>query len=1009
MFWHLAAAGGAALAVQASAALALPRAVETVHLLSPVYGVAIGAVLAGGWAYLPAVLLGAALSSVSAGDPTVYTVLLTLATALSAALTRGSLHLLRTDLRMERLADAVKVVAVATGLAPAVAAGVELVGIVLGAPGLGWEAARAHFSSIWLAASMGSLVVAPFVVVWSRRLTWEISTRQGVEILGWLLLLLAFGWVTFKNWAPTDTLFYPMELAIFPIMAWAAIRFGLRGVTAGVVALSIVAYWQLMAVLGPEKQEITQSPANLWIFVGILALTSLLLAAVMAELRRRELLVAENESRLRAFTNALPDIAFVLARDGTVREVFASGMVNETKHAIVSAADARGRNLAELFPERTVQRFRETITTALRFSNLQTLEYSLDAPDRGTFWFEARVMPMEAAGGARDCVVWVAYDITSRKESEAALKHRDEILRATAKAKNLLLTTMDFGEAMEGALRLVGDALRADRAFLFEISRTPGEDKHSVSCRFEWRRADDLPSFKSSGSFRHAPLEERFPGWYRHFAGHGVIRGEVASLNPAFRPQLEAMRCRSLLVVPVWVDRALWGFFGVDVTGDARQWQGSELNALRVMSSSMSGLILTRDREIALRRERDRADAASTAKGEFLAMMSHEIRTPMNAIVGYSDLLAQSELDDNQREQVGIVKRSGKALLELINNILDYSKIESRSLELEVTCFDLEQIVCEALEGVLVGAREKGVRLDFHIEETLSHEYEGDPYRLRQILTNLLSNAVKFTREGTVDLRVERIGETPADGIEDLHFRVVDTGVGIPKEKFDRLFQAFSQVDSSTTREFGGTGLGLAIARRLVERMDGRIWAESEPGRGSTFHFTIRCRLPGAKAGKARRHGAPVAEDDMDPAFGKRCPLRLLVCEDDRDNQWVIREILESLGYAPEIVGDGGEAQLRLRYRSYDAVLMDVQMPEIDGIELSRRLRRGDLGEDRRDQYVIAFTAFAMNEDRERCLSAGMNDYLSKPLSVARLKEALARAHEACPDQAPAGGVVPEA
>jgi PAS domain S-box-containing protein len=778
-------------------------------------------------------------------------------------------------------------------------------------------------------------------------------------------------------------------------MAWAAIRFGLRGVTAGVAALSILAYWHLMSVLGPEQRYISQSPANLWIFVGILSLTSVILAAVMAELRRRELLVAENESRLRAFTDALPDIAFVLSSRGEVRDVFASGAVNKARHAIPLEAEVRGCSLDELLPEVTVRDFLQTISTALRFGALQTLEYAIGGADGKTFWFEARVMPMQTAGTPDGCVVWVAYDITGRKQAEAALRRRDEILLATAQAKNLLLTHADFDEALSGALRLVGGALDADRAFIFEIRRPAGAEELAVRCCFEWRRGKDMPSFRESGGLGEGPLEAFFPGWYRHFSGHGVIRGPVSSLAAPVRRRLQEAGSVSILAVPVWVDRVLWGFFGVDVVGRSREWQSSEVNALRVMSSSMSGLVVIRDRENALRRERDRADSASSAKGEFLAMMSHEIRTPMNAIVGYSDILAQTKLDEHQHEQVGIIKRSGRALLELINNILDYSKIESRSLELEATRFSLEQVVCEALENVLVRAKEKGIRLDFKIGEDLSAHYVGDPYRLRQILTNLLNNAVKFTEEGFVELQVERLRERATDGREDLHFQVVDTGVGIPREKFERLFRAFSQVDSSTTREYGGTGLGLVIARRLVETMDGKIWVESTEGEGSTFHFTVRFSLPGAGESDGSVPVRQRAGDGMQKSFGKRHPLRLLVCEDDPDNQWVLREMLQSLGYRPDIAGDGGEAQLRLRYHDYDAVLMDVQMPEVDGLELTRRLRRGDLGEELSDRYVIACTAFAMNEDRDRCLAAGMNDYLSKPLVVGRLKEALARAHEA--------------
>ena len=996
-FKHLIVFLGATIAVQASVALVSSNSATAVHLISPVYGLAIGVVLSAGWRYLPAILIGTFLSSRFGGDPFVYTASLTLAVAVAAVLSRVLVGVFRSDLRMERIADAATIIVVIIAVAPLAAALFETGGLILNQQEqeAGWAWYRNSLPSVWLASAMGSLVLAPFMLAWSKRVRWGITTRQGFEIFGWLILLVLFGRVTFQNWAPTDTLLYPMELAIFPIMAWAAIRFGLRGVTAGIVAISIIAYWELMLVLGPENKYISQSPSNMWIFVGILGLTSIALAAVMAELKYRELRIAENESRLRAFTDALPDMAFVLSRNGEIFDVFASSAINMANHRITAEDASCGRSLEDIFEEPFLRRFEDVIHAALDSGSLQTLEYALDSglEESPVHWFDARIMPMERTGDGVERVVWVAYDITLRKESEAALEQRDEILGTTAQAKNLLLTTMDFEEAMEGAMRLIGSALKADRSFIFEIGEAEGGNFRTVSCNLEWRKSGGIPSFKQNTLYQDARLDALFPDWYQHFVNNGVIQGTPSQLSEAVAGHLSEMKTRSLLAVPVWVDRSLWGFFGVDVCSGSRVWEGSEVNALHVMSSSMSGLILIREREDELRRERDRADAASMAKGEFLAMMSHEIRTPMNAIIGYSDILSQSDLTENQSEQVSIVKRSGRALLELINNILDYSKIESSSLQLEMTKFNLEQVVCEAMENVLVRAKEKELDFDFDIGKTLATSYMGDPHRLRQILINLLNNAVKFTSKGSVRLQVERVLEASSEGIDELHFQVIDTGMGIPEEKFDKLFRAFSQVDSSTTRQFGGTGLGLAIAKRLVERMDGRIWVESVVGKGTTFHFTIRSYLPAA-GGEVTHPGVPVNEDEIDPGFARRYPLHLLFCEDDRDNQWVVREILESLGYDVEIVGDGREATHKIRNGNYDVVLMDVQIPEIDGLEVTRMVRRGELGKDKKGQYILAITAFAMKEDRKRCIEAGMNDYLSKPIVLARLKDALRLAHE---------------
>jgi CheY-like chemotaxis protein len=404
------------------------------------------------------------------------------------------------------------------------------------------------------------------------------------------------------------------------------------------------------------------------------------------------------------------------------------------------------------------------------------------------------------------------------------------------------------------------------------------------------------------------------------------------------------------------------------------------------------------EREDELRIARDQADSASVAKGDFLAQMSHEIRTPMNAIIGYTDLMLQTNLDTLQTEQISIIKRSGKALLNLINNILDYSKIESRTLELESVEFDIEQLISEAIEYVDPDAIEKGVEINYEIDPLLSETYVGDVHQIRQVLMNLANNAVKFTVKGSVLISVSK-NVKQSDALSDaIHFEVEDSGYGIPRDKFDRLFKPFTQVDPSTTREYGGTGLGLVICQRLVEQMNGKIWVESAIGVGSNFQFIIPLPRPDQiRASRApfviSAHSNNEDRDELSEEFATEYPLRILVCEDDNDNQWVIKELLEIMGYRPKVVDDGVKAMEFMQRREYDVVLMDVRLPDHNGIELTRAIRKGTLTNCKPDQYIIAVTAFAMNEDRDKCLKAGMNDYLSKPIEVSLLKDALIKAH----------------
>jgi CheY-like chemotaxis protein/HPt (histidine-containing phosphotransfer) domain-containing protein/anti-sigma regulatory factor (Ser/Thr protein kinase) len=376
------------------------------------------------------------------------------------------------------------------------------------------------------------------------------------------------------------------------------------------------------------------------------------------------------------------------------------------------------------------------------------------------------------------------------------------------------------------------------------------------------------------------------------------------------------------------------------------------------------------------------AESANRTKSDFLASMSHEIRTPMNAIMGIADLLAKTTLTAEQDKYVQVFRRAGDNLLNLINDILDLSKVEASQLELERTGFSLIDQLEIVIEMAAARADEKGLALVCEIAPNVPGDLVGDPTRLRQVLLNLIGNAVKFTERGEVSLHVMLEPGTP---VPTLRFTVSDTGIGIAPEKLVRVFERFTQADTSTTRRFGGSGLGLTISKRLVELMGGRIWVESEVGKGSMFAFAVPFEI---WVGATLRGAVAVGSDPELPLLA----LRILLAEDSPDNCLVTLAYLEDTPYLVEIAETGAIAYDMFASRQYDLVLMDRQMPVMDGLTATRKIRAFERANGRPPIPIIALTASALKGDREMCLAAGCTAFLTKPIKQEVLLQAI-RAH----------------
>ncbi|MBZ5592341.1 MAG: response regulator [Acidobacteriia bacterium] len=382
--------------------------------------------------------------------------------------------------------------------------------------------------------------------------------------------------------------------------------------------------------------------------------------------------------------------------------------------------------------------------------------------------------------------------------------------------------------------------------------------------------------------------------------------------------------------------------------------------------------------KFALASAKKSAEDANRAKSAFLANMGHELRTPMNAILGMTHLALNTPADSERRQYLQMVKNAGQSLLEMLNHLLDFSKIEAGKVELEAVPFSVRQVVDDTLQSFLADARSKGIQLRSSVDASVPLRLQGDPLRLRQVMVNVVGNALKFTDRGEIESRVSRIPDSSAGVL--LQFTVRDTGIGIPPEKQRSIFEAFEQADSSTTRKYGGTGLGLAISARIVELMGGRMWVESQPGQGSSFHWTARFATASEKDARVVLDTAK-----METPVAATPSLKILVAEDHDMSRQLLKKLLEMRGYLVVAVTNGNEVLREMEQQAFDLVLMDIRMPELDGLGTTAEIRRREQGG--KPMPIIALTAEAAEGLRERYMASGITEYLAKPIKPERLFE----------------------